>query len=456
VSYYPVSLDLRGKRCVLLGGSELAAGKLPLLLEAEAELSVIAAEAVPAIEQADRSGAVRWLRRAYRPGDLAGARLVIDASDDPETNRLVRQEADRERALLNVVDRTPLCDWIAPAVVNRGPLKIAISTAGQSPFLAAAMRRRLETVFGQEWGPFTSLVGALRRQLRGRGVPLREQERIYRQALRSDARRLLREGREAEARALLERLATGPIQGRVTIAGAGPGAAELLTEAVREVLYEADVVFHDALVEPEVLALCGPRTRLVDVGKRAGGRRVPQEEINRLLVEAARAGRDVVRLKGGDPFIFGRGGEELTALVDAGVDTRVLPGVSAATAAPTLAGIPLTLRGVAGSVAFATAQLEGGPARLQELARSVDTLVILMAFERAPELARELIPVLGEQRPVALVASASTDRERTLVSTLGRLAAEVAATDLEPPALLVVGEVVAAAAARSERERLVG
>jgi uroporphyrin-III C-methyltransferase/precorrin-2 dehydrogenase/sirohydrochlorin ferrochelatase len=454
VSYYPISLDLRGKPCVVLGGGQLAADKLPLLLDAEADVTVIAAGAVAAVEQAAEQGLVRWLRRKYQAGDLAGARLAIDASDDPEINRVARLEAGRERVLLNVVDCTPLCDWIAPAVVDRGPLKVAISTAGQSPFLASALRRRLETVLGAEWAPFTALVGTLRRQLRARGVPMTEQERIYREALRSEARQLLRAGRQIDAKALLDRIATRPATGRATIAGAGPGSPDLLTEAVREVLYEADAVFHDALIEPEVLALCGPHTRLVNVGKRARGRRVPQHEINRELLRAAQEGLDVVRLKGGDPFIFGRGGEEVDALVQAGIDVQVLPGVSSATAAPTLAGIPLTLRGVAASVAFATAQREDGPARLQELARSVDTLVILMAFNRAADLARELAPVLGEHRPAAVVACASTNREQALISTLGRLPAELAATDLEPPALMVVGDVVAAAAARSAQARL--
>jgi uroporphyrin-III C-methyltransferase / precorrin-2 dehydrogenase / sirohydrochlorin ferrochelatase len=444
VSYYPVALDLRDKRCVVLGGGKIAAGKLPLLTGAQAEVTVIAVEAEVEIQRASQAGMIRWLQRSYREGDLAGARLVIDASDDPVVNQKVRRESDRVGALLNVVDRTALCDWIAPAVVDRGPLKVAITTSGESPFLAAALRRRLETVIGKEWGPFTGLVGEIRRRLRAEGMSLGEQERIYRRLLRSETRDLLRDGLEGPAQALADRLLSSPISGRVTIAGAGPGAVEHLTGAVGEALYEADVVFHDALIEKEVLRRCGPNTRLVDVGKRGGGRRAVQAEINRLLIEAAGEGRDVVRLKGGDPFVFGRGGEELAALVEAGVEARVLPGLSAATAGPTLAGIPLTLRGVASSVGFATAQLEEGPARLQELARAVDTLVVMMALRRSADVARDLAPVLGRDRPVALVANASTARQQVLVSTLGRLAVDLAAADLEPPAMLVVGEVVSA------------
>jgi uroporphyrin-III C-methyltransferase/precorrin-2 dehydrogenase/sirohydrochlorin ferrochelatase len=361
----------------------------------------------------------------------------------------VREEAERSRVLLNVVDRTPLCDWIAPAVVNRGPLRIAISTAGESPFLASALRRRLELTFGEEWDRFTRMVGELRRRLRARGVPAVEQERIYRRTLGSEARALLRKGRDEEARELLAGLGAEALRGRVTVAGAGPGAPELLTEAVRDALFVADVVFHDALVQRDVLDHCGPRTELVDVGRRAGGRERSQSTVNRLLIEAAAAGRDAVRLKGGDPFVFGRGGEEVAALAEAGVEVRILPGISSATAAPTLAGIPLTMRGVASSVGFSTAHLRDGPARLQELARAVDTLVILMAFQRAPDIARELVPVLGADRPVALIASASTPRQQVVTSTLGDLTSALANASPEPPALLVVGDVVRHAVSRS-------
>ena len=448
--YYPVFMDLRGRRCVLVGGGKEAADKLGPLLATGADVTVIAGQVAPAIAAAAEAGRIRLLARGLRRGDLQGARLVIDASGDDATGRLARAEADRERALLNVVDRAPLCDWIAPAVVDRHPVTIAISTAGESPFLAAAIRKRLEADFGAEWGPYTALVGDLRRRLRGSGVPLDDAERAYRRVLASPARALLRQGRQAAARAAVERAAAEPVRGRVTLAGAGPGSADQLTAAVRDALATADVVFHDALVEPDVLARCDPHTRLVDVGKRAGRPHVPQETVHRLLIDAARAGQDVVRLTGGDPFVFARGGEELAALVAAGVDTRVLPGLSSVTSAPTLAGIPLTFRGVASTVAFCTAQGDG-PARLAELARTADTLVVLMTFAPIARVAEELAHALGGCRPAALVAGSGTLRERVVRSTLRQLPAAVAAADVEPPALLIVGEVVTTARAATER-----
>jgi uroporphyrin-III C-methyltransferase / precorrin-2 dehydrogenase / sirohydrochlorin ferrochelatase len=447
--YFPVSLDLEDRRCVVLGGGALAAEKAQGLLLAGARVTVVAAEVEAELRQAAAAGRLELLERDYRPGDLAGAWVAIDASGSDEINAASRREAAEGRVLLNVVDRAQLCDWIAPAIVRRGPLQVAVSTSGESPFLASTLRRRLERDLGAEWEPFVRLVGEVRRRLRREGVPLPEQEVVYLGLLRSDVRRLLRDGDAGGAAALAERIVRGPRRGRVWLVGAGPGEADLLTLAGREALATADVVLHDALVDPDVLALAGPRTRLVDVGKRAGGRRVPQERINAMLLEAAVRGEEVVRLKGGDPFVFGRGGEELAALTEAGVEVRLVPGVSSATAAPTLAGIPLTLRGLASSVAFATARAGGGaPADLARLADAADTLVVLMALDGLAATAEGLAEVLGRARPAAVVAAAGTRRQRVVRGDLGTIAAACSAAALEAPATLVVGEVVAAGAAR--------
>jgi uroporphyrin-III C-methyltransferase / precorrin-2 dehydrogenase / sirohydrochlorin ferrochelatase len=446
--YYPVFLDLRGRRCVVLGGGALALEKVQGLLRAEALVRVVAAELVAELSVMAEREAVEWVPRDYLPGDLAGAVLAIDASGVETINAASEAEARAERVSLNVVDRPARCDWIAPAIVHRGPLQIAVSTSGESPFLASSIRSRLERLFGDEWGPFTTLVGEVRRRLRSDGVDLSAQEAVYRALLRSDARALLRDGRLDRARFTAAALASGGARGRVTLAGAGPGDPGLLTVAARDAIFEADVVFHDALVDPAVLSLRGPRTRLVDVGKRAGGRRVPQQEVNEQLVAAALAGEDVVRLKGGDPFIFGRGGEELEALLEADVEVRVIPGVSSATAAPALAGIPLTMRGVSASVAFLTARTAAGLADLERVARSADTLVVLMVGSDLAEVADRLARVLGRGRPAALVARASAPDQQVVGSDLGGIANAVTAAGLEPPGLLVVGDV----ASRAGRE----
>ena len=441
--YYPVFLDLRGRRCVVLGGGALALEKVEGLLRTEAQVTVVAAGLVPGLSALVELEAVEWVPRDYAAGDLVGAVLAIDASGSEVVNAACQAEARAEKVVLNVVDRPERCDWIAPAIVRRGPLQIAVSTSGESPFLAGSIRARLERVFGEEWGPFTTLVGELRRRLRSDGVDLRRQETIYRALLRSDARSQLREGRSDRARFTAAALASAGASGRVTLAGAGPGDPGLLTVAARDAVFEADVIFHDALVNPEVLALRGPRTRLVDVGKRAGRGRVPQAEVNEQLVAAALAGEDVVRLKGGDPFVFGRGGEELESLLEAGVQVRVIPGVTSATAAPALAGIPLTMRGVSSSVTLLTARTADGLADLERAAQTADTLVVLMAGRDLAEVAERLAVVLGNEHPAALVSRASEPDQQVVGSDLAGIARAVAAAQVEAPSLLVVGEVAA-------------
>jgi uroporphyrin-III C-methyltransferase / precorrin-2 dehydrogenase / sirohydrochlorin ferrochelatase len=427
--YYPVVLDLSGRRCVVLGDTEIATEKV-------ATLRAIGAN-------------VDHVPRLFRPGDLAGAFLAIDASGETSKHDDVRSEADREHVLLNVVDVAQRCDWIAPAVVRRGPLQVTISTSGESPYLARALRERIEGLLGEEWAPFTRLVGRTRRRLRRAGVSSAVQQRIYQRLLHSDTLALLRSGDVAAASSTALAIEHGsrdagdqPLMGEVVLAGAGPGDADLVTTATRAVLADADVVLHDALIAPDVLRLCSSRARRVDVGKRAGRDSITQAEINELMIEAARAGHLVVRLKGGDPFLFGRGGEELEALRGAGIPVRVIPGVSAALAAPAAADIPLTHRGVAGSVAIVTGhRADGAIADLEQLATSVDTLVVLMP-RRLDAIAHRLSVALGSDTPAAVISRATTATQQFVRAPLGRIATVAREARIESPSTLVVGAVV--------------
>jgi uroporphyrin-III C-methyltransferase/precorrin-2 dehydrogenase/sirohydrochlorin ferrochelatase len=427
--YYPVVLDLSERRCVVLGDSEIATEKVTAL-------QAIGASVVHA-------------PRPFQPGDLMGAFLAIDATGDPASQAGARAEADRERVLLNVVDVAQRCDWIAPAVVRRGPLQVAITTSGESPFLARTLRERIEALLGEEWGPFTQLVGRARRRLRRAGVSGARQQRLYQRLLRSETLAMLRAGSTESAQSLalaIEQSAyapdDSPSMGEVVLAGAGPGDPGLVTMATRAVLADADVVFHDALVDPEVLRLCGAQARIVDVGKRAGGQSITQADINHAMTVAASSGELVVRLKGGDPFLFGRGGEEVEALQRAGIPVRVIPGVSAALAAPEVAGIPVTHRGIAGSVAIVTGhRATGAPADLERLAGSVDTLVVLMPSQ-LDAITQQLSAVLGPDRPAAIISRATTPHQQVLRAPLGRIAAGAHAARIEPPSTLVVGNVV--------------
>ena len=417
--YYPVFLDLTGQLCIVLGDGKFATDKAAALREAGAQVRVVAL-------------------LDYRPGVLTGARLVVDASEDTEINRQSWEEAEAAGILINVVDRPAQCRFIAPAIVRRDPLLVAISTSGESPFLASSLRARLERWLGDEWGPFTVLVGRIRRSLRERAIPLAEQTNAYRRLLASDVRQLLAAGQTAEAESRAAFLVEPEIErpGRVALVGAGPGDPELITVKGRDMLADADYVLHDALISPRTLALCGPQARLESVGKRGGAQSTPQDCITARLIELARAGQFVVRLKGGDPFVFGRGGEELRDLVEAGVEVVIVPGVTSALAAASSIGVPVTMRGVSSSVAITNAQNR----HLADLARSSDTLVVLMG--RA-DLATVTAEIDGS-RHAALVSHATLPEQRSVtgkVADMVRLAAEAR---LEAPATLIVGEVVAA------------
>jgi uroporphyrin-III C-methyltransferase/precorrin-2 dehydrogenase/sirohydrochlorin ferrochelatase len=426
--YYPVFLDLAGQPCIVLGEGKFAIEKAAALREAGADVRVVPS-------------------REYRTGDLAGARLVVDASEDVEVNRRSWHEAEEAGILINVVDRPAQCRFIAPAIVRRDPLLIAISTSGESPYLASALRARIERWLGREWGPFTALVGNIRRQLRERGMPIAEQTRIYRRIAGSDARSLIRDDRFDDAAHLAVSIAQTGGTGRVGLVGAGPGDPDLLTFKARELLADADYVLHDALIARETLALCGPDARLEDVGKRAGLDNPRQEAITSRLIELARAGNNVVRLKGGDPFVFGRGGEELAGLVEAGVEVIVVPGVTAALAAPAAAGISVTQRGVAASVAITTAQGGGSLDRLRELAVATDTLVVLMPRAGLAEVAAVLARAVGGSRPAAVISNATLPNQRSISGPLDRISQLADQARIETPATLVVGDVVAAAPA---------
>ena len=431
VRYFPVFLDLVDQPCIVIGDGKLAAEKAAGLREGGAQVRTMAA-------------------REYRPGALAGARLVVDASDDPDINRQTWDEAEAAGILINVVDRPAQCRFIAPAIVRRDPLVIAVSTSGESPFLASAVRARLERWLGREWGPFTALVGRIRQDLRRRGVPLDAQTRVYRRLLASDVRDLLHAGRSeaAEMRAVALAQAGERTTGRVALVGAGPGDPRLLTVAAREMLADADYVLHDALISPEMLAQCGSHTIMEDAGKRGGRNSRSQPEITARLIELARDGHFVVRLKGGDPFVFGRGGEELRDLAAAGIDVVVVPGITSALAAPAAIGVPATMRGLASSIAITTGQGGDVLRRVHDLALAGDTLIVLMARANLGEVAAAIARAVGPSRPAALVSKATWSDQRQVIGVVGDIARLADHDGVEAPATLVVGEVVALGAER--------
>jgi uroporphyrin-III C-methyltransferase/precorrin-2 dehydrogenase/sirohydrochlorin ferrochelatase len=446
--YYPASLDLVRKRVVLVGGGAIATGKVRGLLPCRPEpLVVIAPDATPYIADMARMGLLQWNRRAYCDGDLERADLAFAATDDRALNARVAVEARSRGVPILSVDDVPNCDFIAPALVRRGNLSIAISTSGRSPAMARRVRERLDAAVPASWGALLDVAAAARDAL---GDARREVDpETWQEALGGDVEHLAASGHQEQATALLlERLreaTVGPRRaGFVSLVGAGPGDPELLTVRGLRRLQAADAVVYDRLASPELLDLVPTSAERYDVGKQAHARGPTQAEINALLVSLGRAGRRVVRLKGGDPFVFGRGGEEMLALREAGVPYEIVPGVSAAIAAPAAAEIPVTHRGLAASITIATGHAAADGGFIEPVVAQDGTLVFVMAVERLQPLVEHLLRSgRAPHEPAALVERATTPRQRVIRAPLKNIVERARAEAVEAPAVLVVGATVA-------------
>ncbi len=508
-AYYPVSLDLAGRRCVVVGGGAIAEGKVDGLLAACARVAVVAPALSPSLAAHHEAGRLAWVAREYRAGDLAGAWLTIAATDDGAVNDAVWRDAEAAGVLAQVVDDPPRCHFILPSIVARGDLTVAVSTSGSAPALAVRLRERIGAMLGDEHARFLAMARRVRAPLARRTPDFATRKRAWYGLVDSDVLERLRAGDEAGARArFVEWLGVAPpaeeeppaagaggyvcpagrpcvpgctgagarraaavrslgmedgpsengpagaaaaerSPGTVWLVGAGPGDPELITLAGVRALRGADVVLFDRLAHPDLLEEAPPHALRIDVGKSAGdaaaGRGMTQREIDALIVAHACAGRAVVRLKGGDPFVFGRGSEEAAACARHGIPCRVVPGVSSAIAAPASAGIPVTARGTAASFAVVTAHRADG-ADDDPLAgvAHADTVVVLMGAARLAAVADALVAHGRDaSTPAAVVERGTLPGQRTVRGTLGTIAVRAAAEDVRAPATLVVGDVVA-------------
>jgi uroporphyrin-III C-methyltransferase/precorrin-2 dehydrogenase/sirohydrochlorin ferrochelatase len=476
VTFYPVFLNLRGRRAVVIGGGTVAEQKVLGLIAAGAHVTVVSPETTPRLAELAAGGGIDLRRRPYRTGDLAGAWLAIAGTDDRGANAQVWAEAEREGVLLNAVDDLDHCSFIAPAIHREGDITVAVSTAGKSPALAARLRQRVARLIGPAEARLCELLGELRPEVAARVPDTRARTALWYRIVDSDVMELVRRGDMESARERIDeliredeipRLKPGPETalplraltqrahssewghsepGVVYLVGAGPGDPGLITAKGLKILRSADVVVYDRLVAPALVAEAPPTAERVFVGKRlySGGADLAQHEINALLVERARRGLTVVRLKGGDPFVFGRGAEECEALHAAGVPFHVVPGVTSAIAAPASAGIPVTHRQLASAFAVVTGHECAGASDLdwEALAR-LPTLVVLMGLSALPDItARLLAHGADPDTPAAAIASGTLPAQRTVVATLATLAERVAEEGLEPPATVVIGEVV--------------
>ena len=448
--YFGAFLDLRGKPGVVVGGGEVAAAKAETLLRSGVRVTVIAPELCTRLAELAVLGAVRQEPRRFQPGDLVGAEVVIAATDDPAVNEAVSAAAKALRAPVNVADNAALSTFIMPAVVDRSPMQIAISTGGASPVLARRLRAMIEAAVPFAFGRLAALAARFRPVSRQRHPDAVARRRFWERVIEGPIADLVLSGHEREAVEALQRELDPGVtpdvpKGTVYLVGGGPGNPDLLTLRALRVLQHADVLLYDNLVSPAIIDLARREAERIYVGKKAADHALKQEEINDLLVHLAKAGKRVVRLKGGDPFIFGRGGEEIATLMNEGIPFQVVPGITAAGGCASYAGIPLTHRDYSQSVVFVAGHLQDGTMNLNwpALAQPRQTIVFYMGLLGIDILCRELIAHgLPATMPAALIQQGTTPQQRVLTGDLATLPRIVHQGQVKAPTLIIVGEVV--------------
>lgn len=446
MDHLPIFCQLHHRACLLVGGGDVAERKARLLLEAGARLTVNALAFAPQFKAWAQDDKLTLVEGDFDETLLDTAWLVIAATDDDAVNQRVSTAAEQRRIFCNVVDAPEQASFIMPSIIDRSPLMVAVSSGGRSPVLARLLREKLEAILPQHLGQLAHYAGTLRSRVKQHFSGMSQRRRFWEKLFANDrlAQSLANQDKQSVAETT-EALFASPLedQGEVVLVGAGPGDAGLLTLKGLQQIQQADIVVYDRLVSDEIMNLVRRDADRIFVGKRAGYHCVPQEEINQILLREAQKGKRVVRLKGGDPFIFGRGGEELETLCDAGIPFSVVPGITAASGCSAYSGIPLTHRDYAQSVRLVTGHLKtGGELDWANLAAEKQTLVFYMGLHQAPVIQQQLIAhgMPGEM-PVAIVENGTTVKQRVISGELAQLGE--LSTRMESPALIIVGRVVA-------------
>ncbi|WP_024851411.1 siroheme synthase CysG [Hydrogenovibrio kuenenii] len=457
MDYLPIFMNIKQQPCLIVGGGVVAARKADLFIQSGAQVTVIAPALKSEMQSFLKQDKVTWHQGVFSPKVVAEVfgeqlpKLVISATDNQAVNIAVYEYCQLTGIPVNVADQTEYCDFILPAIVDRAPMTIAISTGGRSPVLARVMKAKLETMIPHGFGRLTDLVGRYRDKVKATISSIEGRKAFWESLLDGLFIDKAVHGAAGEAEALLDKKLTQDsafeeeVAGEVYVIGAGPGDPELMTFKAQRLLQQADVVLYDRLVSPEIVELARREAERVYVGKKSKHHAVPQEDICRMMIVYAKQGKKVARLKGGDPYIFGRGGEEIEALAKEGVAYQVVPGITAAAGCAAYADFPLTHREFSQSVALVTGhQQEGGQAiDYGRLAHSGDTMVFYMGIKNAPKIQAGLIAHgMNPHTPAAIIERGTCADQKVTVSSLGKLTETIAKQAIKPPALLVVGEVI--------------
>jgi uroporphyrin-III C-methyltransferase/precorrin-2 dehydrogenase/sirohydrochlorin ferrochelatase len=450
MQYFPMFYELTGKSCVVVGGGDVAARKVSLLHRAGGKVTVISPALCESLQRRIRSQEISHIAREFNESDLDECVLVVAATDDLAVNKLISDIAHQKKLPVNVVDQPELCSFVVPSIIDRSPVQVAVSTGGASPVLARLLRARLETMIPTAYGRLAELMDEFRVKVKNQFKVPAKRRYFWESVVQGPIAEMVFSGKEESARAAMhhaidsgEETISG--RGEVYLVGAGPGDPDLLTFKALRLLQQADVIVYDRLVSEEILDLARRDADLVYVGKERDKHILPQEDINLMLARIAKKGKRVLRLKGGDPFIFGRGGEEIETLMEAGVPFQVVPGITAATGAASYGGIPLTHRDYAQSVLFVTGHLKDGSMNLNwnAMVQPRQTVVVYMGLLGVNTLCAKMIEHgRSGDTPVALVQQATTNNQRVLIATLSTLPEKLQDADIKPPTLIIVGEVV--------------
>jgi len=450
MEYLPIFIQIKNRPCLVVGGGSIAARKVALLRKAQADVTVVSPELCDELKTLNDEGQIQHVARDFEEADLDSCVVVIAATDQHDVNERVSRLAHNLRLPVNVVDNQDLCSFIMPSIIDRSPVVIAVSTGGSSPVLARLIRTRLEGSIPAAYGRLGKLVEGFRDKVKAAFPNVESRRGFWEKILEGPVAEKVFTGHEDDAEAMLdkaieEQSEMPQMPGEVFLVGAGPGDPDLLTFRALRLMQQADVVVYDRLVSPAIMEMVRRDAEVVYVGKERDKHTMQQENINQLLVRLAKEGKRVLRLKGGDPFIFGRGGEEIELLAQEGVAFQVVPGITAANGCSSYAGIPLTHRDYAQSCVFVTGHLKDGSVDLnwKALAHPNQTVVFYMGLHGAPTLCKEMVAHgLPATTPVALVEQGTTPQQRVLIATLDTLLDVIKNEDIKPPTLIIVGEVV--------------